>query len=181
MSELELTWAVANVLLAGHDTTRYQLASLARAVIESGQWEKLNDAPELIPAAVNEAMRFYPATPRQTKIAQGQVAMGGVQFENGDIIVLNMSAAGRDPARFADPDAFIIGRQPDFKIGFGMANHVCLGQLLARAELEEGIRVLTSRLADVVIKGAIEMKPTGTIAGIEVLPLRFRRRNRRAL
>jgi cytochrome P450 len=177
MSELELIWSVANVLLAGHDTTRYQIASLARAVIDAGDWERLFKNPELIPAAVAEAMRFYPATPRQTKIAQEPVEFGGVRFERGDIIVLNMSAAGRDPARFDNPDAFIIGRQPDSKIGFGLADHLCLGQLLARAELEEGIRVLTSRVTDVAIDGPIEMKPTGTIAGIEVLPLRFRKRD----
>jgi cytochrome P450 len=179
MSELELIWSVANVLLAGHDTTRYQLASLARAVIEAGEWERLFTKPELIPAAVDEGMRFYPATPRQTKIAGTSVEFGGVSFDPGDVIVLNMSAAGRDPARFDNPDAFIIGREPGSKIGFGLADHLCLGQLLARAELEEGIRVLTSRLTDVVIDGPIEMKPTGTIAGIEVLPLRFRRRSDR--
>jgi cytochrome P450 len=177
MSELELIWSVANVLLAGHDTTRYQLASLARAVIDAGEWERLFTNPELIPAAVNEGMRFYPATPRQTKIAQAPVEFGGVPFQSGDIIVLNMSAAGRDPARFDDPDAFIIGREPGSKIGFGLADHLCLGQLLARAELEEGLRVLTSRLTDVAIDGPIEMKATGTIAGIEVLPLCFRRRS----
>jgi len=176
LSELELTWSVANVLLAGHDTTRYQLASLARAVVEAGDWERLYEKPDLIPAAVNEAMRLYPATPRQTKIAEEPVEFGGVKFAPGDIIVLNMSAAGRDPVRFQDPDKYIIGRQPDSKIGFGMTNHLCLGQLLARAEMEEGIRVLTQRLTDVAIDGAIEMKPTGTIAGIEVLPLRFRKR-----
>jgi cytochrome P450 len=176
MSESELVWSVANVLLAGHDTTRYQLASLARALIDAGDWERLHQNPDLIPAAVSEAMRLYPATPRQTKIAGAPVAFGGVHFDTGDIIVLNMSAAGRDPARFDDPDTYIIGRQPDFKIGFGLAHHLCLGQLLARVEMEEGIRFLTQRLTDVVIDGPLEFKPTGTIAGIEVLPLRFRKR-----
>ncbi|HEY3658394.1 MAG TPA: hypothetical protein VGL34_25780 [Steroidobacteraceae bacterium] len=59
---------IAGILLAGHDTTRCQLAACVRAAIEGNVWERLGGDPRLLPAHVNEAMRLYPAVPRQVKI-----------------------------------------------------------------------------------------------------------------
>jgi cytochrome P450 len=172
----ELTWSVANVLLAGHDTTRYQTTGLLRAVIEAGDWERVHADNTLIAPAVNEAMRLYPATPRQVKVALTPLEIGGWQFQADDVIVPNMSAAGRDPKKFTDPDKFIIDRDPQQTVFFGFGNHHCLGHMLARTEMEVALKLLTDRLTDVRIDGAIEMKPTGVIAGIEKLPLTFRKR-----
>ncbi|HEY3696810.1 cytochrome P450 [Phenylobacterium sp.] len=176
LTPLELTWSVANVLLAGHDTTRYQTTGLVRAVIEAGDWERVHQDNALIAPAVNEAMRLYPATPRQVKVALEPFEMGGHRFQSDDVIVPNMSAAGRDPRKFQDPDRFIIGRDPQQTVFFGFGNHHCLGHMLARTEMEVALKLLTDRLADVAVDGPIEMKPTGVIAGVETLPLTFRRR-----
>jgi cytochrome P450 len=176
LTPLELTWSVANVLLAGHDTTRYQTSSLIRAVIEAGDWERVHADKALIAPAVNEAMRLYPATPRQVKVALEPLELGGRRFATDDVIVPNMSAAGRDPKTFADPDRFVIGRDPQQTVFFGFGNHHCLGHMLARTEMEIALELLGDRLTEVKVDGPIEMKPTGVIAGIENLPLSFKRR-----
>ncbi|WP_194239867.1 cytochrome P450 [Amycolatopsis sp. YIM 10] len=177
ISEAELVWNIAGVLLAGHDTTRYQLASCVRAVVAAGEWETLRDRPGLVPAAVNEAMRLHPATPRQVKVVGEDLTIESRQFRKGDLITLNLAAAGRDPAVFPGPDRLDLHRtEPLFDIGFGYGAHYCLGFAVAKAEMEEALTLLTQRLRDVSIDGPIELKPGGVIAGPEVVPLRYRSR-----
>ncbi|MBF6451127.1 cytochrome P450 [Nocardia elegans] len=174
ISDVEIVWHIAGVLLAGHDTTRYQLASAVRAIVEAEQWETLRADQRLIPAAVNEAMRLYPATPRQVKVAREPVTVEGIEFEPGQTVTLNISAAGRDPLAFSDPDRFDLARPaPLFDIGFGYGGHYCLGHAVAKAEMEEGLKVLTRRWRDVRIDGDVELAAGGVIAGPEVVPLRY--------
>lgn len=179
ISEAELVWNIAGILLAGHDTTRYQLSSTVRAVVEAGHWETLVRDPSLIPAAINEAMRLYPATPRQVKIVQQPLTLEGTDFHAGDVVTLNISAAGRDPDAFPDPDRFKLDRPtPGFDIGFGYGAHYCLGFAVAKAEMEEGVAALTQRWSDVTIAGPVEVHASGVIAGPEVVPIRYRTRVR---
>ena len=176
LSEAELVWAVANLLLAGHDTTRYQLAACVRAILEGAAWERLAHEPALVERAVEEGMRLYPVTVRNTRIARSGADFAGESFAAGEVAVLNMMAAGRDASRFADPDRFDLDRGgPGWDIGFGLGPHLCLGHALARAELIEAVKVLTARLTAVELDGAVELSPmTAFLAGPESMPLRFR-------
>lgn len=177
LSPEELVWSIAGVLLAGHDTTRYQLAACVRVALDHGLWETLAARPDLVPALVNEALRLYPATPRQIKILLEDMTIGGEPFREGEVIAPNMGAAGRDPSVFANPDrADLFRAEPLYDIGFGYGAHYCLGHALAKSELVEGMTVLTRRFTDVAIDGPIAMKTTGVIAGLEDLPLRYRPR-----
>jgi cytochrome P450 len=177
ISEAEMVWNIAGVLLAGHDTTRYQLASCVRSVVAAGEWDTLRDHPELVPAAVNEAMRLHPATPRQVKVATEDVTVESQHLAAGERITLNLSAAGRDPAAFPGPDRLDLYRpEPLFDIGFGYGAHYCLGFAVAKAEMEEALTLLTQRLRDVAIDGPLEFSPGGIIAGPEIIPLRYRAR-----
>ncbi len=177
LSESELVWNIAGILLAGHDTTRYQLASCVRAVTEAGAWDTLADHPELIPTAVNEAMRLHPATPRQVKVVTEDQTIESLHFQHNEIVTLNLAAAGRDPHTFPTPDQLDLNRpEPHFDIGFGYGPHYCLGFAVAKAEMEESMKLLTQRLRDVTIDGPIEVSPSGVIAGPEVIPLRYRER-----
>lgn len=176
ISGAELVWNVAGVLLAGHDTTRYQIASTVRSVLENGLWERLHEEPDLIPAAVNEAMRIYPATPRQVRVAHEDLTLDGVELTTGDVVTLNLAAAGRDPAAFEEPDVMDLNRpEPRYDIGFGFGFRYCLGFAVAKAELEIGLRVLTQRMTKVQL-GAIEVSPEGVIAGPERVSISYRAR-----
>jgi cytochrome P450 len=174
ISDVEIVWHIAGLLLAGHDTTRYQLASALRAIVEADQWDVLGENQELIPAAINEAMRLYPSTPRQVKVAQEPISVDGIEFEPGQTVTLNITAAGRDPEPFPDPDRFDLTRKPPlFDIGFGYGGHYCLGHAVAKAEMEEGLKVLTKRWRNVRIDGDIEIAAGGVIAGPELVPVRY--------
>lgn len=174
ISDVEIVWHIAGVLLAGHDTTRYQLASALRAIVSAGRWATLQTKPELIGDAIGEAMRLYPATPRQVKVAAEPLTIEGIDIEPGQSVTLNVTGAGRDPAFFTDPDRFELGRRaPLFDIGFGYGGHYCLGHAVARAEMEEGLGVLTRRWRSVSLDGEVELAAGGVIAGPESVPIRY--------
>lgn len=178
LSENELIWGIANLLLAGHDTTRFQMASCLRAILEAGLWEQLARDPERVPAAIAEGMRLYPVTPSLGRITREDVAVCGHALPRGASVGLMMGAAGRDPRAFPDPDRFRLDRgEQAWDIGFGRGAHYCLGHALAEAEMDEAIRLLARRLADVSIDGEVHFAPAGSrMWGPETLPLRFRSR-----
>ncbi|MGY1550555.1 cytochrome P450 [Microbacterium sp. A588] len=164
ISEAEIVWNVAGILLAGHDTTRYQIASLIRSVADNNLWQELRSDRSLIPAAVLESQRLHPATPRQVRVAHEDLTVDGVELHEGDVITMNMSGAGRDPAFFTDPDVMRLDRENRFDIGFGYGFRYCLGFAVAKAELEITLDELLDRYSDVQI-GEVTIEPTGVIAG----------------
>ena len=178
LTEAQLVWSIAGMLLAGHDTTRYQIGSAVRCLVESGQWDALVTRPDLIPSAVNESMRIYPAVPRQVKLLDDDMEIGGERFRKADIVVLNLAAAGRDPAAFPDPGKFDLHRAEAswYDIGFGYGAHYCIGIALAKAEMCESLALLTQRLRNVRFAGEIEVKPVGVICGPDSMPITFEAR-----
>ena len=181
ISEVEIVWNVAGILLAGHDTTRYQVASCVRAVLEANQWANLRNDPRQIPAAINESMRLYPATPRQIRVAQQPMPIEDQPMQPGDVVTLNLAAAGRDPAFFSTPNRMALTRpNPLYDIGFGYGSHYCLGFAVAKAEMEEALLALTHRLDDTTLDGDVILDPKGVIAGPEVVPISYRASRHRA-
>jgi cytochrome P450 len=177
LSEPELIWCIVFLLLAGHDTTRSQIASTARALIESGRWEEVAAAPESMPQVTQESLRMYPASYRFPRVALEDLELEGLEFHENDLMALNIAGAGRDPVAFPAPDRFDPSREGlDFDIGFGHGSHYCLGHALARAEISESIQALTSRLTDLRIEAPIEYVTGGVIAGPEVLEVSFAKR-----
>jgi cytochrome P450 len=179
LTEHETIWAVANLLFAGHDTTRYQLAAAVRALIEAGAWEQLASDPGLAPAAVEEAIRLFPVVQLTSRVVVGDdVVVDGVHMPPDTILRCNWFAFNRDPERFSDPDRLDL-RRADFndRVPFGVGVHKCLGHALARADVEVALEQLSSHLTDVRIAGDVLMQPfTGAMGGPKELPLVFRRR-----
>ena len=176
LTDSELAWNLVNLIFAGQDTTRYQLASVVRAVAQApGAWERLAAEPELIPAAVEEALRLYPVTRFIVRIPRDDLSIGNLTVRRGRRVILNLLAASRDPSRFERPDEFLLPRpEPHFNIPFGWGMHHCLGATLARAEMEEALRVLTESYHDVRITGIPAMTPpAGMLHGPESMLLQF--------
>jgi len=177
-SEEELVWGIANLLLAGHDTTRYQLASIVRSITEAAAWDELAANPALVPMAVDEGMRLYPVTTRIHRIATEDFDLFGAPVKKGEMVVLNVGAAGRDPERFASPDKFDLHRQDEkYDIGFGHGAHYCLGHGVARTEMEEAVKAWSSRVKHVRFDGPLQITPaSGGMVGPERLQLRYSKR-----
>jgi cytochrome P450 len=176
LSEAELIWGLVFLMLAGHDTTRFTLAGCLHSLITFGLWEEMAARPEKIPEAVTESMRVRPGTPRQMRLVAEPLELEGRRLAPGDVVSLNLCAAGRDPDAFEAADDFRSDRDPAWLIGFGYGRHVCIGQLLAKTEMAEAVAVATELLTDVELAGPGRIKPTGVIAGFDSLPVRFRSR-----
>lgn len=177
LSENELIWCIVFILLAGHDTTRAQIASTARALITSGNWERAATDPEIIGGVVQEALRLYPAAYRFPRLVREDLEVEDQSFHEGDLLSLNIAAAGRDPEAFENPDVVDLERAGEkFDIGFGHGQHHCIGWSLATAEITQSMLELTSRLTDVEIIGDVEYRTGGVIAGPEVMNIRYSER-----
>jgi cytochrome P450 len=182
VSDEELIWNIANLIFAGQDTTRYQLASALRAVIQvPGLWHEMRGNPDLVPSVAEETLRYAPVVNFVVRIPQEDIEYEGVRLARGRRVILNFQAASRDPDRFTDPDVFT-PRQPgrhaqSFDVPFGLGMHYCLGAALARAEIQEALAVLVERLDDVEIDGAPDMtEPAAMLHGPERLTFRYTKR-----
>ena len=177
LNDSELKQNLVNLLLAGHDTTRYQLATAVMLLLQDReQWERLVAEPALSAAAVREAMRLHPAVRVINRIPRADWSWGGVVFPAGMVVRANIEAANRDPNVFADPDRFDIDRpNASDHIGFGLGSHYCIGAALSTAEMTEALTIFATRLVDLELDGApsLSMNP-GVLGGPESLPIRFR-------
>jgi len=174
LTDSELVWSVSFMLLGGHDTTRYTLSGSLMSILETGLWEELAAEPAPIPDVIADSMRLHPGTPRQMRVVHEPLEVAGHSLVPGDVVSLNMSAAGRDPDVFDQPAALHCPRNdPAYDIGFGFGRFACIGQTLARTEMAEAIGVLTRRLSNVALTGEPGLKPTGVVAGFDLIPVRF--------
>jgi|HubBroStandDraft_6_1064221.scaffolds.fasta_scaffold64352_2 cytochrome P450 len=176
LTEEELAWNLVNLIFAGQDTTRYQLASVIRAVAQApGAWERIHTDPELIPAAVEESLRLFPVTRFIVRIPRDDLTIGDLNVRRGRRVILNLLAASRDPSRFEHPDEFLLPRpEPHFNVPFGWGMHHCLGATLAQAEIEEALRVLTENYQGVRVTAIPALTPpAGMLHGPESMLLEF--------
>jgi cytochrome P450 len=169
-----LALAVA-LLGAGTDTTRHQLAAAVELLCDHpDQWALLGEQPELVPRAVEEAMRYRPIGFALPRIATEDVELAGVRIPAGTIVLANTAAANRDPAAFRDPDRFDITR--DNAVGtlsFGNGAHYCLGTHLARLELTQALTVMTQRMPNLRRTGPAPWPSMIGVTGPTTLPVEF--------
>jgi cytochrome P450 len=176
LSDVECVNLVLNVLIGGVDTTQSQLAQAIRLFCEHPeQWELLRERPELVPAAVEEVLRFEPITPVTARITTEDVEYRDVTFPEGTVVMVSSFSGNRDPAAIENPDRFDIAADRDREkpLTFGAGIHYCLGANLARAELQEGLGFLSQRIARLEPDGEPEFESIHGIYGLGRLPIRF--------
>jgi cholest-4-en-3-one 26-monooxygenase len=121
----------------GAETTRTAIARGLRVFCDhQGQWEKLAADPSLVPSAVEEVIRWVSPLNQMFRTAVTDAVIGDTPVHAGDRIVLLYPSANRDEDVFEDPFTFDITRSPNPQIAFGFGPHVCVGQSLARLELQ---------------------------------------------
>ena len=148
LSPAETLAQIVTVILAGGNTTRAAMAvQVALLLQHEEQWEALCRDRSLIPAAVSESLRFEPAVASTARFTLTNIEIGGFVVPAGRVLSLSTLSAMRDPALYNDPDSFNIRRMdhPRRHLVFGSGPHRCLGEVLARAELEEGLAALLER------------------------------------
>jgi len=175
----ETVMQIVTLIIAGSDTTRFGLTALLGLLLtHREQWEKLRaDPAALAPGAVLEALRFEPAVGSIGRVVTEPLEIGGIVIEPDTVLNLSIVSAQRDETVFAEPQRFDIARadHPRWSLSFGFGAHRCLGEALARAEMEETLIVLAERYPDLALAGG----PPGTkghsgIRTISPLPVRWR-------
>ncbi|MGH8645092.1 MAG: cytochrome P450 [Gammaproteobacteria bacterium] len=133
----ELLAQCAMLLFAGHETTRNLLGNGLQALLSHPvQWQRLQQAPELLPGAVRELLRYDSPVQYTGRRVATDLKLQGQWLRRGDLVVPLIGAANRDPARYAQPDELDIARRDGSSLSFGSGPHVCIGAALTRMEAE---------------------------------------------
>jgi cytochrome P450 len=178
LSSSELLSVVAMMLVAGTDTTRNQLSTVIHTFAEHpDQWALLRSRPELTANAVEEAIRWHPATEGLPRFAVEDIEIGGHLVPAGTVVVLMSMSANHDTEALPGADTFDITRSaPDgwHLLTFGGGIHYCLGANLARLELHEAVAELATRFPTLALDGDPVLHPPGSpIGGYSSLPIRW--------
>jgi len=161
LSPEEMIYQIVPLIFGGADTTRVAAAmQLALLLQHRDQWNEVCRNFTLIPGAVAEAMRFEPSGAGTARVAREDIEVEGGVIPAGQLIVLSMMSAMRDEAAYRDPDKFDILRtdQPRLHPIFGFGIHRCLGEALARAELEESLSAIAAKIPQVQLDVAPKIR-----------------------
>ncbi|MEY3664891.1 MAG: Cytochrome [Pseudomonadota bacterium] len=168
----------AMILRAGHDTTTNMIGMGTLLLLrDAALMRRLIEQPQAIAAAVEELLRFIsPVQFSPRRVARVDVEIGGVLIRAGEGLFLSLASANRDEAVFDQPDRLDIDRAMGRHLTFGFGIHQCLGQVLARIELQVLWGVLLRRLPELALDVAIEQirfKHDMQIYGVHNLPVRW--------
>ncbi|WP_438023604.1 cytochrome P450 [Sorangium sp. So ce233] len=162
LSHDALVGMVFLLLVAGHETTANMLSLGVFTLLQNpGALAELRARPELWPDAVEELLRYHSIVDWVAfdRVALEDIEIGGQRVRAGEGLFVLGASANRDERAFASPDDFDIHRSARHHLAFGYGIHRCLGQNLARAELEIGYRTLFERLPALRIVGDVEALP----------------------
>ncbi len=135
LSEAEVVANSVLIVTAAIDTTAGLIANMLLALMEQPDaQERVRAEPALLPAAVDETLRYCPSAPSSTRRTPVDLELGGCRIPAGSDLFFSFSAANRDPRKFAEPDRFAIERDASALLTFGGGAHFCLGAGLARIE-----------------------------------------------
>ena len=161
---------------AGGDTTRNLLASGLDAMLDHPDqlaWLKA-DLPGRLPAAREELLRWTTPVIYMRRTARKDAQLGGKTIRQGDKVVMYFGSANRDPDQFDRADQLDLARAPLDHIAFGNGPHVCLGQHIARIEIDAMLMEVLSRMEDVERTAPPEWLASNFISGPRTMPVRFR-------
>jgi cytochrome P450 len=178
LSEHELVSMAFLLLVAGHETTVNLIGSGVLALLlNPAELARLRADPSLIGGAVEELLRYVnPVNVATFRCAAEPVEIGGVRISRGDPVLIALSAADRDPARFGDPERLDLGRDSSGHLAFGHGIHYCLGAPLARLEAEIAFSGLLARFGSMRLAApadSLRWRPSTLIHGLESLPARL--------
>ena len=158
---------------AGNETTGRLIGWLAKVLAEHpDQRRDLVEDRSLIPAAIDETLRFEPTGPHVARYVARDVEYHGTTVPEGSAILLLVGAANRDERRYERPDEFDIHRTDGQHLTFGYGLHYCLGANLARLEGRVALDELLSRFPEWDVDyDNIELATTSTVRGWESMPI----------
>lgn len=175
LSENELRAIAGLVLAAGFETTVNLLGNGIRLLLDHpDQLALLLEDPTLWPGAVEEILRYDSPVQLTARMARTDTLVAGTPVRRGELVVIYLAGANRDPSVFADPHRFDV-RRPNAgrHLAFSGGRHFCLGAALARAEGEAGLRRFFTHFPDARLAGGGRRRDTRVLRGWAHLPLRL--------
>lgn len=178
LTELELVSMTFGLIFSGHETTTHLVGNGVLSLLDHpAELAKLRTDPSLIVLAVEELLRYDGPVEVRRRLATEDVEVGGELIRRGDLVLLSVAAANRDPAHFPRPEDLDVTRVENPHLAFGRGIHACLGASLARLEAQTAVATLLRRMPDLtpaVPREELSWRPSGLhLRGLEALPLRF--------
>ncbi|MFJ6052489.1 cytochrome P450 [Streptomyces sp. NPDC092307] len=171
----ELVDLAVILLIAGHETTANMISLGTFTLLRHPeQLSELREEPSLMSEAVEELMRFLSIADGMLRVATEEIEVGGVTIRPDEGVVFSTSVINRDETVFEEPDSLDWNRPTRHHLAFGFGIHQCLGQNLARAEMEIALGTLFRRLPGLRLAAdpdEIPFKPGDTIQGMLELPV----------
>jgi cytochrome P450 len=175
LEEHEIVMGFFLLMAAGNDSTKATYCSAMRALMENpDQRQLLLDDASLVPSAVEEALRMFPAFAHFRRTATRDTVLNGQQIREGDKIAMWYVSSNRDESRYEDPDRFDVTRNPEHQAFGAGGRHFCLGTALARLELRILLEETLARFPEMEIAGTPQFAESPFINQLKTLPVRLR-------
>jgi len=175
LEEHEIVMGFFLLMAAGNDSTKATYCSAMRALLENpDQMEILLKDPSVVPSAVEESLRMFPAFAHFRRTATTDTELLGQEIKEGEKVVMWYVSSNRDETRYEDPDRFDVRRNPEHQAFGAGGRHYCLGTALARLELKVLIEETLDRFPDMKIEGEPRYIDSGFVNQLRVLPVRLR-------
>jgi cytochrome P450 len=152
ISQADALSVLMQLLVGGNETTTSLITNVVWRLLEAPQqWHAVVENPDLAESAIEESLRYDPPVLGLYRNTTRDVELHGVTIPEGSKVYVNYAAANRDPAVFADPNVFDLGRERKRHMSFGLGTHFCLGAPMARMEAEIALRALVQRMPDLTL------------------------------
>ena len=161
------------LFVAGSETTRKAIAGGLAALLETGEWERLQREPGRLGTAVEEIVRWTTPSVYKRRTLTRDLELSGQRLHAGDKLTFWEMSANRDDAVFEHPFRFDIGRDPNPHLGFGHGVHYCLGANLARLEIRVMLEEVLAAGHEIEISGDPVWTRDNRLFGLKHLPVRF--------
>jgi len=174
LEEHEIVMGFFLLMAAGNDSTKATYCSGMRALLEDPeQRRQLLDDPSLIPSAVEEALRMFPAFAHFRRTATKDTELLGQPIKEGDKVIMWYVSSNRDETRYEDPDHFDVTRNPEHQAFGAGGRHFCLGTALARLELRILLEETLARYPRMELDGEPRHVVSGFVNQLKTLPVRL--------
>ncbi|CAN7224974.1 cytochrome P450 [Phenylobacterium sp. LjRoot219] len=174
INDVELRQTLLFLFGAGYDTSKNLLTLIMHAMLQDPpMWVRCAEDRPYCDKVVEEALRHTsPANPYRTVLEEFEYR--DVRFPKDCMLIFPLGVAGRDPSAFDEPARFNPERtHANRQIAFGRGMHICLGQYLARAQIEEGVHLIAQRLTHPRATAKETWRPFPGVWGLKTLPIAF--------
>ena len=174
LEEHEIVMGFFLLVAAGNDSTKATYTSGMRALLEHPeQMRELADDPSLIPGAVEECLRMFPAFAHFRRTATEDTEIRGCPVSEGEKVVMWYLSSNRDEDVYEDPDRFDVHRNPEHQAFGAGGRHFCLGAALARLELKVLFEETLKRFPNMELTGRPEPAVSAFLNQLKTLPVRW--------